>query len=113
MIITDMTDTSTIKINDRNIVTNAAATPSQWPYSACSGILDRKLAANIRAWALTRMSEAELHSYSQRQLLSMYLEQHIRPTLERVAPWMRMASEGPEGRSPVTEDRSAFASAGP
>jgi hypothetical protein len=113
MIITDMTDTSTIEINDRNIVTTAASTPGAWPYSACSGILDRKLAANIRAWALTHMSEAELHSYSQGQLLSMYLEQHIRPTHERVAPWMRMGGEGPEGRSPVTEDRSAFALAGP
>jgi hypothetical protein len=108
-----VTDTSNTEINDRNIVTTAAATPSSWPYSTCSGILDCKLAANIRVWALTCMSQAELHSYSQRQLLSMYLEQHIRPTLERVAPWMRMASEGPEGRSPVTKDRSAFASAGP
>jgi hypothetical protein len=114
MMITNVTDTIT-DINDRsddNAVAAPAATPSSWPYSACSGILDCKLAANIRAWVLTHMSEAELHSYSQRQLLSMYLEQHIRPTLERV-PWMRMASEGSEGRSPVTEDRSAFASAGP
>jgi len=101
MMTTDVTDTTTTTdINDRNdsnAVAAAAATPSgagsstsAWPYSACSGILDRKLAANIRAWALTHMSQAELHSYSQRQLLSMYLEQHIRPTLERVAPWMRM-----------------------
>ena len=92
MMITHMTDAITATdTNDRN---TAAATPSSWPYSACSGILDRKLAANIRAWALTRMSQAELHGCSQRQLLSMYLEQHIRPTLERVAPWMRMSSEG-------------------
>jgi hypothetical protein len=103
MMITDMTDTTT-DINDRNAAAAPASTPGAWPYSACSGILDRKLAANIRAWALTHMSEAELHSYSQGQLLSMYLEQHIRPTLERVAPWMRMGSEGPEGRSPVTDD---------
>jgi hypothetical protein len=48
------------------------------------------------------MSEAELHSYSQGQLLNMYLEQHIRPTLERVAPWMRMGSEGPEGPEGMT-----------
>jgi hypothetical protein len=111
MMITDMTDTIT-DINDRNddnAVPAPASTPCAWPYSACSGILDRKLAANIRAWALTHMSEAELHSYSQRQLLSMYLEQHIRPTLERVAPWMRMASEGPEGRAPITDDLSASA----
>jgi hypothetical protein len=93
-----MTDTTTTTdFNDSNaaagdgyIAIGAAASPSTWPYNACSGILDRELAANIRAWALTHMSQAELHSYSQRQLLSMYLEQHIRPTLERVAPWMRM-----------------------
>ena len=106
MMITDMTDiTTTVDLNDRNdgnAVADTAATPSAWPYSACSGILDRKLAANIRAWALTNksgphMTQAELHSYSQGQLLSMYLEQHIRPTLERVAPWMRIGSEGPEG----------------
>ena len=98
MMPTDMTDTTTTtdigERNDSNPVADAATTHSAWPYSAGSGILDRKLAANIRAWALTHMSEVELHSYSQRQLLSMYLEQHIRPTLERVAPWMRMSSEG-------------------
>jgi hypothetical protein len=97
MTVTHMTDAITDN-NDRN-EGNAVAAPVStlcvWPYSAGSGIIDRKLAANIRAWALTHMSEAELHSYSQRQLLSMYLEQHIRPTLERVAPWMRMSSEGP------------------
>jgi hypothetical protein len=106
MMITHMTDAITATdINEHNAFTAGAATSSAWPYSACSGILDRKLAANIRAWALTRMSQAELHSYSQRRLLSMYLEQHIRPTLERVAPWMRMSGEGPEGggalRSPM------------
>jgi hypothetical protein len=98
MMITDLTDTTaTTDVNDHNAVAGAASTSSGWPYSACSGILDRELAANIRVWALTHMSQAELHSYSQRQLLGMYLEQHIRPTLERVAPWMRMGSEGPEG----------------
>jgi hypothetical protein len=98
IMITDMTDTTTTTdINDGDDSNAAASTSSAWPYSACSGILDRALAANIRAWALTHMSQAELHSYSQRQLLSMYLEQHIRPTLERVAPCMRMGTEGPEG----------------
>src|SRR5215470_2153056 len=80
MMPTDMTDTTTTtdigERNDSNPVADAATTHSAWPYSAGSGILDRKLAANIRAWALTHMSEVELHSYSQRQLLSMYLE-HI------------------------------------
>jgi hypothetical protein len=79
MMITDMTDTTTTTINDPNASDAAAPTSSAWPYSACSGILDRELAANIRVWALTHMSQAELHSYSQRQLLSMYLEQHMLP----------------------------------
>jgi hypothetical protein len=100
MMTTDMTDIATTTDitdrNDSNAVGGAASTSSGWPYSACSGILDRELAAKIRVWALNHMSQAELHSYSQRQLLSMYLEQHIRPTLERVAPWMRMGTEGTE-----------------
>jgi hypothetical protein len=85
-----MTDTTTTTgINDRNdcnavagdgyIAIAPAPTSSGWPYSACSGILDREFAANIRVWALTHMSQAQLHSYSQRQLLSMYLEQHMLP----------------------------------
>ena len=103
MMITDMNDiTTAADLNDRNNSDADAATPSAWPYTARSGILDRKLAANIRAWALTNksgphMTQAELHSYSQGRLLSMYLEEHIRPTLERLAPWMRIGSEGPEG----------------
>lgn len=96
MMITEKTDTTTTTdINDRNAVTADAATPSGWPYSACSGILDRKLAANIRAWALTHMSQAELHSYSQRQLLSMYLEENILPSIQKVAPWVSTGPEGP------------------
>jgi hypothetical protein len=98
-----MTNAITTDINDRNAVAAAAATPSAWPYSACSGILDRELAANIRAWALTHMSQAELHSYSQRRLLSMYLEQHILPSIQKVAPWVSM---GPEGLTPGV-DRAA------
>jgi len=43
-----------------------------WPYCPGSGLIGRDLAENIRTWALTVMSEAELRSYSQRQLLSMY-----------------------------------------
>jgi hypothetical protein len=34
------------------------------------------------------MSEAELRSYSQRQLLSMCIEQRILPTLQKVWPWV-------------------------
>jgi hypothetical protein len=95
MMITEMTDTATTTtdINDCNAVTADAATPSAWPYSACSGILDRKLAANIRAWALTHMSQAELHSYSQRQLLSMYLEEHILPSIQKVAPCVTASAD--------------------
>jgi hypothetical protein len=105
MMMTEMTNaTTTIEdITDRNgsnAVAAAAATPSAWPYSACSGILDRKLAANIRAWALTHMSQAELHSYSQRQLLSMYFEQHILPSIQKVAPWEPWGLKGPKGLTP-------------
>ena len=95
-----MTDHTTNSISTPS--SDSTPTTTTWPYCARSGILDRELARNIRAWALTRMSEAELHSYSQGQLLNMYLEQHIRPTLERVAPWMRMGSEGPEGPEGMT-----------
>ncbi len=59
-----------------------------WPYCSGSGIIDRDLAAAIRKWALTGsppiMSEAELHQHSQRQLLSRYLNEHLRPTLDRI-----------------------------
>jgi len=55
MMITDMTDITTTVDLQRpqtmaTLFADTAATPSAWPYSACSGILDRKLAANIRAW---------------------------------------------------------------
>jgi hypothetical protein len=59
-----------------------------WPYSERSGLIERGLARSIRAWALSRMSETELNSYSQRQLVHMYLHQHIGPTLKKVAPWI-------------------------
>lgn len=45
-----------------------------WPFNRNTTIIDRKLARSIRAWALTCMTEAELRSYSQRQLLIMHIE---------------------------------------
>jgi hypothetical protein len=42
------------------------------------------------------MSEAELHSYSQRQLVSMYLHQHILPTIQSVSPWLTISEPPPE-----------------
>jgi hypothetical protein len=59
-----------------------------WPYSAGSRLLTRELAANIRAWALTVMSEPELRGYAQQQLLRMYLLCHSMPALQKVAPWI-------------------------
>lgn len=62
-----------------------------WPYSENARLIDRDLAASIRQWALTEgangqpMAEAELHSYSQRQLLQMYVD-HLAKILERVRP---------------------------
>jgi hypothetical protein len=64
-----------------------------WPYCPGSGLLDRDLAENIRTWPLTIMSEAELRTCSQRQLLGMYITQHILPTLQRVYPWVHGGAE--------------------
>jgi len=55
-----------------------------WPYCECSGLIDRELARSIRAWALIEMTEAELNSYSQRQLMQMYIQRGIVPTIEKV-----------------------------
>jgi hypothetical protein len=64
-----------------------------WPYRENSGLIDRDLARSIRVWALTEgangqpMAEVELHSYSQRQLLQMYVD-HLAKVLERARPEM-------------------------
>jgi hypothetical protein len=51
-----------------------SATPTDlWPYNPNTAIIPCDLARSIRAWALAEMSEAQLHSYSQRQLLLMYV----------------------------------------
>jgi len=55
-----------------------------WPYSESSGLISRELARSIRAWALTEMTEAQLNNYSQRQLMQMYIERGIVPTIEKV-----------------------------
>src|SRR5258707_15257823 len=54
-----------------------------WPFSEGSMLIDKELARNITAWALTCMSPAELRSYSQRQLMGMYLESCLKRAIER------------------------------
>jgi hypothetical protein len=49
-------------------------------------MIDRDMAQAIRSWALTVMTEAELHAHSQRQILHRYITEHLRPTLAKVAP---------------------------
>jgi hypothetical protein len=56
-----------------------------WPYTAGSCLIDPDTARSIRDWALQDMTEAELHSLSQRQLLGMYLD-HLRECLVKVTP---------------------------
>jgi hypothetical protein len=46
----------------------------RWPYSENSGLIDRETAFSIRVLMLQWMSEAELNSYSQRQLMMMYVD---------------------------------------
>src|SRR5262245_21461407 len=69
------------------------AEPALWPYCERSGLIDRELAARIREWALTEMTETELHSYSQRQLKQMYIQRHLGPTVERVLKRQRTPQE--------------------
>jgi hypothetical protein len=67
--------------------------PPLWPYCEASGIIDRDLAAAVRKWALSTMSEAELNNLSQRQALRLYIDQHIVPTLDRVIGRQRSPEE--------------------
>jgi len=71
-----------------------------WPYCEGSGLIDRDLARSIREWALTgsascapEMTEAELNNYSQRQLMQMYIQRGIVPTIEKVLKRQRMPEE--------------------
>jgi hypothetical protein len=57
-----------------------------WPYTSGSSLIDPDLAKRIRSWALTKMSAAELHAHSQRQILHRYITEHVRPTIARIAP---------------------------
>jgi hypothetical protein len=64
-----------------------------WPFCEGSGLISRDLARSIRAWALTEMTEAELNSYSQRQLMQMYIHRGIVPTIEKVLKRERTLEE--------------------
>jgi hypothetical protein len=63
-----------------------------WPFNRNTDIMDRDLARSIRAWALTCMTEAELRSYSQQQLLLMYIG-HLDDVLGKVLKQQRTAEE--------------------
>jgi hypothetical protein len=45
-----------------------------WPYTERSCLIAPDTARSIRAWALQEMTEAQLNSYSQRQLMEMHLK---------------------------------------
>jgi hypothetical protein len=68
-----------------------------WPYTAGSCLIDPGTAKSIRAWALTEMTVAELHSYSQRQLMQMHLRK-----LEA-----RLAKAWPDRADPETKQWAA------
>ena len=68
-----------------------------WPYTAGSSLIDPDTARSIRAWALHEMTVAELHSYSQRQLMQMHLRQ-----LEA-----RLAKAWPDRADPQTKQWAA------
>jgi hypothetical protein len=68
------------------------ATTDLWPYNRSTGIIPRDMAQSIRAWALTCMTEAELRSYSQQQLLLMYVG-HLDDELGKVLKPQRTPEE--------------------
>jgi hypothetical protein len=70
--------------------------PVLWPFNRNTDIIDRDLARSIRAWALTCMTEAELRSYSQRQLLMMHVD-HCGSLLEKVLGPSTQSPEDAEG----------------
>ena len=87
------------------------AVPNRWPFNGY--VLDRELAARIREWALSVMTETELNSHSQRQLMHLYIQRHLGPTLERVLgrplPSDLEAAEAVLDSGPLTPDRVAKA----
>jgi hypothetical protein len=78
-----------------NVTTNT--TTIGWPYTAGSSLIDPDTAKSIRAWALHEMPVAELHSYSQRQLMQMHLSK-----LEA-----RLAKAWPDRADPETKQWAA------
>jgi hypothetical protein len=65
-----------------------------WPFNPNTNIIDRNLARSIRTWALSGvMTEAELRSHSQRQLLRLYIERHIKPTIAKALAPTRTPEE--------------------
>jgi hypothetical protein len=70
-------------------VAEASGFATTWPFSQGSMLIDRELARNITAWALTCMSPAELHSYSQRRLMWMYID-HLKRLLLELTPSMEI-----------------------
>ena len=82
--------------------------PDLWPYCAGSGLIDRDLARSIRAWALTEMTEAELNSYSQRQLMQMYIQRGIVPTIEKVLKRQRSPEDSASAAKAVLDGGELF-----
>jgi hypothetical protein len=58
-----------------------------WPYTERSFLIGPDTARSIRAWALKEMTEAQLNSYSQRQLMEMHLRR-ARDILAKARPEM-------------------------
>jgi hypothetical protein len=80
-----------------------AAHDGRWPYSENSGLIDRETAFGIRVLMLQWMCEAELNTYSQRQLLAMYVD-FLECLLEDVCPEMT----GPEVKK-WAQERAKYA----
>jgi len=70
-----------------------ASTADRWPYNPSTNIIDRDLAAAIRKWSLSVMSEADLNRLSQRQALRAYIDGYLVPTLDRVIGQQRSPEE--------------------
>jgi hypothetical protein len=85
--------------NDTNI--GCASSPG-WPYSSGSSLIDPDTARSIRAWALTVMSEAELHAHSQRQILHRYIVEHVHQTIAKICPEI----DNPEIQAATVKDLS-------
>ena len=58
--------------------------PNRWPFNPSTNIIDRDLAAAIRKWALSVMSQEALNNLSQRQALRAYIKGYLVPALDRL-----------------------------